>query len=589
MSVVSVVRVRVVLTAAFWTALSVQTALAQPSGGERASVAQPSAAERASVAQPSGGGPASAPRAGEGPSVTSPLRVWIADGGTPFDRAGLQAALERELGRRVEFSAEPQPASVRITLDGGAHAEVEYTAPSGEQLARRVDLPPDRQRSVQVVTWLTVNLVRDEASELLDELRARRREEAAARAAAEHAEAERAAAQKAAAEQAAAERAAAEKAAAEAARKRAAQAKSAENTAGGPKNPGLLRDPLRSFDAALATPISVVRDSPKRALKMQLALWYGEAGGIEGVSASLAALRVRRDLFGVATSIGATIVSGNARGVVLSGGYTHVEGVLDGVQIGGGAAWHRGRFARGALIAGGGVLAGDLIGIEVAGGFASARSLNGVATAGGANVIRGPSKGLLLSGGVNVSASHRGLEVTGGLNTARDLDGLALAPINLHRRVRGLQLGVVNIAEQVDGAAIGVVSYARSGKLQPLLWSSTDGSVHVGLKSTVGWAFTQLGAGIDLSAATFSYDGGIGVHIKLAEDLFLEPGLHYSATHETADASGAPDEHRFHYIALIGYRAGNKLDLLGGGGVRHTFVGGPARAVPELRAGIAFF
>lgn len=561
------VRGRVAMAMALGAVLFADSALAQPRLPERP-VVTASTAEGAAAA---------------------PLSVWIDTGGAAFDEAALLTSLERELGRRVSITTDAKVAAVRIALDGAAHAEVKYTAPSGEQLSRRVALPPDRQRSVQVVTWLTVNLVRDEASELLDELRAHRKQEAEARAASERATAEQAQAEKAAADKAAAERAAAEKAAAEAARKPAEQAKLAENAAGGPKNPGLLRDPFRSFDVALVTPLSVVRDSPKRALKFQLALWYGEAGGIEGITTSLGALRVRRDLFGIASSIGATIVSGSARGVVLSGGYAHVEGVLDGLQIGGGAAWHRGRLARGALIAGGGVLAGDMVGLELAGGFVSSRSLYGLGLAGGATVIRGSSKGMLLAGGANISSSHRGLEITGGLNTARDLDGLALAPINLHRRVRGLQLGIVNLAEQVDGAAIGVVSYARNGKLQPLLWSSTQGSVHMAIKSTVGWAFTQLGAGIDLRGAMFSYDGGIGVHLKLSDDLFLEPGLHYSASNGTDDASGAPDEHQFHYIALVGYRAGNKLDLLGGGGLRHTFAGAPASVSPELRAGIAFF
>jgi len=535
------------------------------------------------LAQPASSAPAeSVPPRAEA-AATTPLSVWVDAGAATLDRAGLQTSLERELGRPIAFTSDVESASVRIRFPDPTHAEVKYTTPSGEPLSRRVELPSDRQRSLQVVTWLTVNLVRDEASELLDALRARRKEEEA-----------RAAEQRAAEEKAAQDRAAAEKAADKAAAERAEQARKhvelapSSATEDAPRA-GLLRDPLRSFDAAVATPLSVLRDSPKRALKLQVALLFGDAGGIEGSSVSLAALRVRRDLFGVASSVGATIVGGNARGIVLSGGYAHVDGVLDGIQIGGGSAWHRGRFARGLVIAGGGAIAGDLVGVEVAGGFVSARSLYGVATAGGAAVIRGPSKGLLIAGGVNVAASHRGLAIAAGLNTARELDGLSLAPLNVHRRVRGLQLGVVNVAEQVDGAAIGVVSYAHNGKLQPMAWSSTDGSVHVVLKSTVGWAFTQVGGGIDLKGAAFTYDGGLGVHLELTRDLFLEPGLHYSAKLHTADASGAPDEHQFHYIALLGYRAGNKLDLLGGGGLQHTFAGVPASLAPELRAGIAFF
>jgi hypothetical protein len=534
------------------------------------------------------------PAASAARAPAGPLTVWVDADGAAFDKAKLQASLEQELGRQVLLTDDEGAAAVTIRFDGAAHADVRYAAPSGEQLSRRVDLPPDRERSVQVVSWLTVNLVRDEASELLDQLRARRKEEAEARAAADKAAAEQAAADKAAADKAAADKAAADKAAAEAARKRAEQAKAAENAAGGPpnqdQNAGLLRDPLRSFDAAVFTPLSIVRDSPKRVLKLQLALAYGDAGGIEGIASSLLVLRVRRDLRGVATGTLSALVGGNARGVVLSGGYVQVDGVLDGFLMGMGAVWQKGPIARGALLGGGAVLTTNLTGAVVAGGLASTKSLYGVALAGGATMVRGPSKGVMLAGGVNFSADHRGIQLAGGVNAARDLDGLAIAPVNIHRRVKGFQLGVVNIAEEVDGAALGVISMAKNGRLQPVLWSSTDGSVHVALKSIAGWIFTQLGAGIELRGSSFTYDGGLGLHLKLSRDLFLEPGLHYSASSQTADASGAPNEQQFHYMTQLGYRAGNKLDLLGGAGLRHTFIGGSgARFAPELQAGVAFF
>jgi hypothetical protein len=547
------------------------------------------------LAQPASGD-AQTPVSGQ-PATAGPLRVWVdPDGGNP-DAESLRESLQHELGRPVSFVSEAQAADVQIRWEA-AHAQVRYTTPGGEQLSRRVELPGDRKRALLVVTWLTVNLVRDEASELLDELRARHREEAEARAAADKAAADKAAADKAAADKAAADKAAADKAAADkaaadkaAADKAAADKAAADKAAAEPSfTPGLLRDPWRSVDAAFVTPMSVVPDSPKRALKLQLALVYGDAGGIEGLGVSLGALRVRRELFGIATGVGATLVGGRARGIVVSAGYAQVDGVLEGIQIGGGAAWQRGRLARGVLVAAGGVIASDLTGVEVAGGFVSARSLNGVAAAVGASVMRGPSRGLLVAGGGNVSSSHRGLEMAGGINTARELDGLAVAPLNVHRHVRGLQIGVVNVAEQVDGAAIGVVSYARSGKLQPVLFSSTEGFVQVALKSTVGYVFTQLGAGIDVRGAQFSYDAGIGLHLALSSAWFFEPGLLYSATSASADASGAPDAQRFHYLAQLGFRAWSRLDLLAGVALRHTFLGAArGKLQPELQAGIAFF
>jgi hypothetical protein len=513
-----------------------------------------------------------------------PLVLWIDAPGAELDASKLQAELSHELKREVVLTSAAADAAVQIRVEA-ARARVHYTTESGERLDRSVELPPDRRRSLEVVSWLTVNLVRDEASELLSELRARRKAEAEARAAAEQAAAERAAADKAAAEKAAADAAA---------RKKAEQARNAANAAGGSpqkkQTDDLLRDPLRSFDLALVTPLSLIHDSKKRELKLQLSLLYGESGGMRGAALGLGVVRVRRYVEGAATGLPAVLVGGDLHGVVASIGYSEVAGELDGVLVGAGAAWHRGQHARGAVIAVGGALAGDMDGAVIGAGFATAPALRGAAVAAGATVIRGPSRGTLVAGGANITADHEGALVAGGANVARDVNGIAIAPVNVARRVRGLQIGVVNVADEVDGAAIGVLSFAKNGQFQPVIWGAADGSAHVALKSTVGWAFTQLGAGINLDENTFSYDAGAGLHLKLGRRFFLEPGVHYSGHHDTADASGSLDEHQLHYLVQGGVRVGDKLDFLVGAGVRHTIAGGSGAALaPELRGGVAFF
>jgi len=510
---------------------------------------------------------------------TGPLLVWVDGQAEAFDKATLQESLARELGREVTLTDDAAAAAVRIQLNGAAHADVHYTTPAGEQLSRSVDLPPDRKRAVQVVSWLTVNLVRDEATELLDELRARRKAEADARAA------EQAAVDKAAADQALADKAALDKAAAaEAARKKAAQ-----ETKPNPAGDGLLRDRLRSVDAALVTPFSLITDSPKRELRLQLALAYGDSGAIDGLAVSLGALRIRQELHGGALATGAVFVGGNARGIVVSSGYAQLDGDLEGVVLGAGAAVQRGPRARGAIVSGGGVLANNMEGALLGAGFATAKSLQGIGISGGANIIRGASEGVLIGGGANWSAQHRGVEVSAGVNTAQDLAGVAVAPINVHRRVKGIQIGIINVAEEVD-AAIGIISVAKNGRVQPLLWTSIDGSVHLAIKSVAGYTFTQVGAGVDLTSEKLSYDGGVGLHLQLGKGFFLEPGVHYSALQSTADASGAPDQQRLLYLAELGWRVGDKLDLLAGAGARHTVVGGSSAAFsPEARLGIGFF
>jgi hypothetical protein len=270
-------------------------------------------------------------------------------------------------------------------------------------------------------------------------------------------------------------------------------------------------------------------------------------------------LRVRQDLHGAALGAGFVLVGGNARGAVGSVGYAQIKGHLDGALVGAGAA--------------------------------RAGSLNGAMVAGGITILREPSRALLISGGANVTGDVTGFALTGGANVTRDFRGIALAPINVQRRVRGVQLGVVNVADEVDGAAFGIISIAKNGRVQPLLWGGTDRAVHLALKSIAGYGFGQLGGGIDFMGKRLSYEGGVGGHLRVGRVFFVEPGVHYSSTHELEGATTPYDRAYLHYLVLGGFRAGNKLDLLLGGGVRHTLRGEVAEAtlVPEVRGGAGFF
>jgi hypothetical protein len=489
-------------------------------------------------------------------SQSKALEIWFRSDGSAVEPEQLRAALGRELGRQVELARDPNAAAVQIRIEG-ERAAVSYRTPDGEQLSRTVQLPADSARSLEVVTWLTVNLVQDDASELLDELRARRRAEAEARAGAE-----RAAAEKAAAERALAEKAAAEEVLRAEERKRAEQAKTAANSGAGPQTQPkdeLLRDPLRSMDLALVTPLSLLRDSERRLLRLQLALFYGASGAIQGVAVGPGVLRIRRDLQGIAGGAAAVVIGGDARGIVAAAAFAASSGRVEGVMVGG--------------------------------GFVKARALQGVAVSGGAAILQRASRGVQVAGGVNLGADFRGVAVAGGVNITRDMDGVAIAPVNVQRRVHGLSIGVVNVAQEVDGAALGLVSIAKNGRVQPLLWASSDGSLHAALKSIAGLAFTEFGAGVATGGDHFSYDGGAGLHLKLSESFFVEPGVHYSGRSSTRDASGAPDENRLHYLVQVGLRLGRSVDVLLGGGLRHTLnpAEGHTAVAPEGVAGIGFF
>jgi hypothetical protein len=95
-----------------------------------------------------------------------------------------------------------------------------------------------------------------------------------------------------------------------------------------------------------------------------------------------------------------------------------------------------------------------------------------------------------------------------------------------------------------------------------------------------------------LSSNELSYDGGLGAHLRLTENIFLEPGVHYSGsqTVESTETGSGLSQHHVHYLVGAGLRLGNKLDVLAAGGVRHTIDGSDVGAVtPEARLGLAFF
>jgi len=163
---------------------------------------------------------------------------------------------------------------------------------------------------------------------------------------------------------------------------------------------------------------------------------------------------------------------------------------------------------------------------------------------------------------------------------------IAVAPVNVHRKLSGLQLGIINVAEKVDGVAIGILTLAGNGRLQPLLGVGSLGSAHLAMKSVAGHAFTQLGAGIGEAGDELTLDAGVGGHIRIGS-YFVEPGVHYSSSQSTKDASGPALHHDLHYLVHVGLRLNQTLDLLLGAGAQHGVLRSTVGAwKPEARAGI---
>jgi len=81
-----------------------------------------------------------------------------------------------------------------------------------------------------------------------------------------------------------------------------------------------------------------------------------------------------------------------------------------------------------------------------------------------------------MSGARGAVLSTTAARVSGHFNYARRVNGVSLALVNVAERVYGVQLGLVNVAREVNGTAVGLVSLTRNGRVQPLIYTSTETS-----------------------------------------------------------------------------------------------------------------
>ncbi|GEM_PF-739401 len=537
------------------------------------------------------------------------LKVWVAVQAGQLNLSRLRTELERELSRDVVIAGDAGEASVRIILESQTRVSVSYTSSSGELLTRSLDLPSNARRSLEIIAWVTGNLVRDESSELLAELRARRSTTGTEAALVDQATPVPAQSSPSTPTQSPPNQPPGRQAKSKSNRKPKAPVQALASSPSrsprdeaAPETVHLLPRAKYGFDLALATPWSLVPDSPERELSLELALAYADVGALRGAGLAVGALRLRSELEGVGFGVGYARAQGSVRGVLGSALVAQSEGPLVGVEVAGVVSLQRGA-ARGVLLGGVGVVSGPTIGAIATGLVAIADSNQGVAASGLVLVLKQPSlgfaasgvgiyaagyQGVLVSGGANIVGDFEGFEVSGLSNVGQRVRGVSISTVNLHSRVDGVQIGLVNISSELHGAAVGVINYAGNGRLQPLLWASSDGAAHAGMKSVTGYSYSQLGAGLR-SNQELSIEGGFGAHLPSGQ-FFLEPGVHYAEVWDTRKATAQQAYSAFYYQLQAGLRLGETADLLVGARLKHVVQGGGRGAIsPEAVAGVAFF
>lgn len=266
-------------------------------------------------------------------------------------------------------------------------------------------------------------------------------------------------------------------------------------------------------------------------------------------------------------------------------------GAIEGLQLGG-LAGYAAREVRGVQLAGvAAITAGTARGVQLAGLSNIARAgLTGLQLSAALNLSSGATHGLQLSGATNIASDDMSGVQLAPLNIAGPVQGLQLGVVNIAKHVRGLQLGLINIADDVDGAAVGLISIARDS-LHPIVWASNLQYMNAGVKFSTKYAFSLIGVHYGTRETDFDTVGltlGLGGRLPLPMRFDLE--LQGSFT-QLAPWRNQPEKKTSSWIApqlAVGYTFAPHMRIFVGAGVRLPIDVELARSVtrPELLAGV---
>jgi hypothetical protein len=478
------------------------------------------------------------------------LPAVISAGGSGLDAERIRSGIERELGvALVPAPDAEQRLEVALT---GRRANVTYYAPGREPVTRSVDLPRDDERALETIAFLAGNLARDEAAELLAQL-----------------------APAPAAEQDSAPPppppAAAPSATAEPQPPPPAPARATPEP-----TPRLIESDHFVGNVSLYWPLTGLPRTEERRLNLELGVLYSRVGAIHGAGGTFGYFRSDGLVEGFSVGFFWNR-SGPVRGLQLSALVNEGYGELRGASFASFADVRDGdaRGAQGSFVFASSHLA---FGIQGAGIAAVAREVAGVQGA-GIVAVAGPVRG-----------GQFGL-----VSVARRLQGLELGLVNVAGSVSGFQLGLVNVATgDVKGGALGLVSIAKNGRLQPSVWYSGPGAnLMAGVKSVVGYTYSELAIGDDPGRDRPSHQETLGLHLDAGHRLYAEVGGGYGETHQSSgpftDSSRHLVRSEVRYEARLGFEPIRGVTAFAGGGVTQRVKGQGAEVRGTYFFGLSFF
>lgn len=496
----------------------------------------------------------SAPTSDTAPAVVpeqrGPMHVMVTLTGYDVDPSTISGAMARDLGMSLTPNESLARCRFVVVAVRGKNLSLTFHGTNGLELQRVVRAPEASADVSEVAALLAVNLVRDEAPELLPLLEPKPLE----------------------------------------VKPKAAPTPSQSTKPVAPKDtPKAL--PFLPANATLVFPLSIMRDVDEHALGFELGLVYSDVGAIDGAGVSAAVIRTRQPSSG-ALIAGAVSITGPASGssdasmsgFQISGAANFADGKVDGVQISGAADIATDDVV-GAQIAGAAsvawgeleglqvasavnVAAGNVVGAQASGAVNYARNLGGFQTSGVANVAHGTVEGAQVAGGVNIASNLDGAQISL-VNIANDVNGAQVGLVNIGANVHGAQVGLVNVAEDVNGASVGVVTYSKRGQTQITTWFDSTRPINVGARFVTGPLYAMPSIGTDpRTGDVFDFGLSLGVRIPVERLYFDVDG---NSRTSLIDGKFGQDKIDLRYRLTAGFQVTPWLGVFAGGGVHHYF------------------
>jgi len=475
--------------------------------------------------------PGSEPRAITNGTVAPVL--WLEATTVPnhLELETLRIAIENEL--RVPVSL-VRPASFwgHVQIEGAARSDiiVHYESTDGTtKLERRVALPVDASRQAQVIAWVTGNLVRNEAAELLAQA-SQSQPIADALGATREAEPQPPVPAIEPVVQPSAP-------VAQPPKQPPPQVPVANAT---PAEPDL--GPSRAVHAAFISPwVAVHSDAAIHRYHLSFGGIYSHVGALNGFGLGLAVDRIEYASRGVQLS-GLWLDGAAHHGLLLAGVGTHAHGALTGVELAGALA----------------LRSGNVTGAQV-------------------------------TGALNVAQNVQGLQLSL-VNVAHDVRGLQLSLVNVAEDVDGVQFGFVNVARKNRGIALGLFNWSEGARLQPIYFFQNPGYHNVGYRNLSGHATSTMSFGYDEARKRARTHFALGARTTFGRvSLGAETGYGWVLENMT---NGPTDRaHELDLIGTVTVELfRNRLSVFGGGGASLPVAGVvPAEPHGLAQVGISLF